>query len=106
MWLYILPTYLILGIVFLALVGLAIGVLVRPTIPPQGFDRSDARYWKLGFYSNPADPGLFVPKRNPALGGAINIGHPRGRLIAVGMLLGIALFILLVAGLALALLPR
>jgi uncharacterized membrane protein len=58
-------------------------------------DRTDARYWKLGFYLNPQDPGLFVPKRNPAFGTTINIGHPKGRLVAASILLGVALLIVL-----------
>ncbi len=99
---------LTLGMVALRLVVLALVVLFmkspaqdapqgdRPA--PRGFDRTDSRYWKLGgFYMNPHDPNLFVAKRNPALGVTINLGHPQGRIVAAGLLLGVALLILLTA---------
>ena len=63
--------------------------------------RLDARFWKLGFYVNPLDSALYVPKRNPAQGWSINIGQPKGRSLAVGILLGIALLIALVGALPL-----
>ena len=64
-------------------------------------DRRDARYWKLGFYLNPQDPALIVPKRNPKFGTTINIGHPKGRLVAASLLLGVALLIILAGALPL-----
>ncbi len=66
----------------------------QPGQPELG--RMDARYWKLGFYLNPQDPALFVPKRNPALGTTINIGHAKGRLVAASILLGTALLFVLI----------
>lgn len=100
-----------LGLVVLALVVYAIRVLLvgrtardlvhwdQPVQPV--LDRTDVRYWKLGFYLNPQDPTLFVPKRNPNLGTTINIGHPKGRLVAASLLLGVALLIVLAGALPL-----
>src|SRR6266567_3728024 len=94
----------ILGLVVLALVVYAILVLLvgRTARDLADFDqsgqpvldRTDARYWKLGFYLNQEDPALFVPKRNPNFGTTINIGHPKGRLVAASLLLGAALIVL------------
>src|SRR5713226_5177903 len=90
-----------LGLVVLALVVYAILILlVGRTVLDLAhwdqsgqpvLDRTDARNWKLGFYLNPQDPALFVPKLNPNTGTTINIGHPRGRLVAASLLLGVAL---------------
>ena len=44
---------------------------------------------------NSQDPGLLVPKRNPILGVTINIGHPKGRLVAASLLLGVAMLMVL-----------
>jgi uncharacterized membrane protein len=100
-------TLVFVGLVVLALVVYAILILLigRNTAdltyleqPDQPvLDRTDARYWKLGMYLNPQDPALFVPKRNPVLGWTINIGHPKGRLVAASILLGIALLIVLIS---------
>ena len=85
-----------LGLVVLALVVYAILDLAYWDQSGQPvLDRTDARNWKLGFYLNPQDPALFVPKRNPNTGTTINIGHPRGRLVAASLLLGVALLIAL-----------
>ena len=95
----------LLALVALALVVYAIliwlagrtapGLAYRDLSGQPVLDRTDARYWKLGFYLNPQDPALFVPKRDPNLGTTINIGHPKGRLVAASILLGVALFIVL-----------
>jgi uncharacterized membrane protein len=95
----------LLSIVALALVVYGLLILLGGRTPPDpahwdmlsqtGFDRTDARYWKLGLYMNPQDPGLLVPKRNPNLGWTFNIGHPKGRLVAASFLLGIALLMIL-----------
>ncbi len=94
----------LLGIVALALVYALLILLGGPTPPDPahwdmpiqtGFDRTDARYWELGFYMNPQDPGLFVPKRNPNSGWTFNIGHPKGRFVAASFLLGVALLMVL-----------
>jgi uncharacterized membrane protein len=81
-----------LGLVVLALVVYAIVVLVvgRTALDLAHWDqsgqpvldRTDACYWKLGFYLNPQDSALIVPKRNPNFGTTINIGHPKGWLVA------------------------
>jgi uncharacterized membrane protein len=102
---------ILLGPVALALVVYAILVLLagrtaldlaywdQPGQPE--LDRTDAHYWKLGFYLNSQDTALFVPKRNPRLGTTINIGHSKGRLVAASILLGSALLIVLAGGLPL-----
>jgi len=100
-----------LGLVVLALVVYAMLVLLvgRSALDLAHWDKSgqpvldrrDARYWKLGFYMNPQDPALMVPKRNPNLGTTVNIGHPRGRLVAASLLLGAALLIVLAGALPL-----
>jgi uncharacterized membrane protein len=97
-------TSVFVGLVVLALVVYAILILLvgRNTADlayleqpdQQVLDRTDARYWKLGMYLNPQDPALFVPK---LLGWTINIGHPKGRLVAASLLLGIALLIVLIS---------
>ena len=99
--------YTFLGLVVLALVVYAILVLLVGRTAPDlthsyqsgqpVLDRTDARYWKSGFYRNPQDPALFVPKRNPNLGITVNIGHPKGRLVAASLLLGPALLIFVIA---------
>ncbi|HET8854248.1 MAG TPA: hypothetical protein VFN02_17150 [Ktedonobacteraceae bacterium] len=98
----------LLGPVALALVVYAILVLLvgrtaldlaygdQPGQPV--LDRTDARYWKLGFYLNPQDSALFVPKRDPTLGTTINIGHRKGRLVAASILLGVALLLIVLIG--------
>lgn len=49
--------------------------------------RDDDRYWYGGvFYNNPDDPALFVPKRF-GLGWTMNFGHPRAKLVLLGILL-------------------
>lgn len=42
--------------------------------------------YKWGFYYNPDDPKLFVPKRIASMGWTINIAHPAGKLMAFGIL--------------------
>jgi uncharacterized membrane protein len=44
----------------------------------------------LGLYASKIDTRLWVPKRTPALGWTINIGHPGGMALLVGILVGIA----------------
>ena len=44
----------------------------------------------LGLYSSKSDTRLWVPKRTPALGWTINVGHPGGMAILVGILVGTA----------------
>jgi len=43
-------------------------------------------YDALGFYHDPQDQRLIVPKRNPALGWTINLSHPYGALLLIAML--------------------
>jgi uncharacterized membrane protein len=41
--------------------------------------REEPGTWKRGFYNNPNDPRIFVPKRIASLGWTINIGRPLGK---------------------------
>ena len=43
-------------------------------------------YDALGFYHDPEDPRLIVPKRNPALGWTINLSHRYGMLVLMATL--------------------
>ena len=57
--------------------------------------RDDDRYWYAGFfYNNPDDPALFVPKRF-GLGWTLNFGHPRSKLVLIGLLVGMLVLLLL-----------
>src|SRR5699024_8412107 len=47
-------------------------------IPQQ----DDNQYWKGGFYNNPADPRLMVPKRS-GLGMTFNVGNRLGKLFTI-----------------------
>ncbi|AEG61240.1 DUF5808 domain-containing protein [Desulforamulus ruminis] len=42
--------------------------------------------WKWGFYYNPNDPRIIVPKRIANMGWTINIGRPAGKAIGAGVL--------------------
>lgn len=50
--------------------------------------------WKAGFYNNPNDSRLMVPKRIASMGWTVNIGHPAGKAILIGT--GILIFGLLI----------
>ena len=57
--------------------------------------RDDDRYWYGGvFYNNPDDPAIFVPKRF-GLGWTLNFGHPRSRLVLIGLLVGMLVLLIL-----------
>ncbi len=57
--------------------------------------RDDDRYWYGGFfYNNPDDPALFVPKRF-GLGWTMNFGHPRSKLVLIGLLVGMLVLLIL-----------
>jgi uncharacterized membrane protein len=57
--------------------------------------RDDDRYWYAGFfYNNPDDPALFVPKRF-GLGWTMNFGHPRSKLVLIGLLVGMLVLLIL-----------
>jgi hypothetical protein len=43
--------------------------------------------WRWGFYYNPADRRLMVPKRIAGFGWTINMGRPVGKAIALGFML-------------------
>ncbi len=53
--------------------------------------------WKWGFYNNPNDPRIIVPKRVANMGFTINIGRPLGKVIGLGiyaMILVILFFVI------------
>ncbi len=59
----------------------------RARTPTGPISRDDDQYWLGGvIYNNPDDPEWLVPKRF-GLGRTLNIGHPMGRLVMVGLLL-------------------
>ncbi|NLK75175.1 MAG: hypothetical protein GX288_07805 [Clostridiales bacterium] len=43
--------------------------------------------WKWGFYHNPKDPRILVPKRLSGMGWTFNTGHPVGRALSLAILL-------------------
>ncbi len=43
--------------------------------------------WKWGFYNNPSDPHLLVPKRIASMGWTINMGRPVGKLFLLLILI-------------------
>jgi uncharacterized membrane protein len=45
-----------------------------------------SKYDGLGFYHDPADPRLLVPKSNPALGWTLNLSHRYGWLALAALL--------------------
>ncbi|MGH9414997.1 MAG: DUF5808 domain-containing protein [Terriglobales bacterium] len=65
--------------------------------PAQTVDRDNGNYWYFGFYRNPNDPAILVPKRY-GLGYTFNLGNTGGRwlgtatvvLIAASVLIAIA----------------
>jgi hypothetical protein len=55
------------------------------------FDREERRFWKAGvFYTNPADPAVFVPKRL-GVGWTLNFGNPRAWIFLASMLIAAAI---------------
>ena len=56
---------------------------------------SDPRHWRggwLGFYVNPDDPRLWVPKKRPGIGWTLNLKHRRAPLVlgALALAIGVA----------------
>lgn len=54
-------------------------------IKKQNNNRSQSN-WQWGFYNNPDDNRIMVPKRIPALGWTVNIGQRKGRRIMTGII--------------------
>ncbi len=48
--------------------------------------RKDPLKWYGPFYFNRKDPGIMVPKMNPALGGTFNMANPVAILILVAII--------------------
>lgn len=42
--------------------------------------------WRWGFYYNPADRRVMVPKRVPSMGWTVNMAHPAGKAFAAGLM--------------------
>ncbi|MEW1958636.1 DUF5808 domain-containing protein [Kineococcus sp. NPDC059986] len=91
-----------LAVFGLVLVAAVLATVVRSRTeapaPAEGAPQApdDDRLWRGGLlYVNREDPALLVPKR-VGVGWTINVGHPVGRALAIGLL------VLVVAGLALA----
>ena len=59
-------------------------------------ERPEKRYWKYGFYVNPEDPRLWVPRPSRPQSRTVNLGHPRGMTVLAAMLFGPLLFTLLI----------
>lgn len=80
----LLPIVLLAGVVFLFLPGQRSR---RSRMLPGPISRDDDQYWLGGvIYNNPDDSEWLVPKRF-GLGRTLNVGHPLGRAIMVGLLL-------------------
>jgi uncharacterized membrane protein len=56
--------------------------------------------WKWGFYNNPSDPRIMVPKRIASMGWTINIGTPIGKVLGFGTyaLILVVLLVVLLGG--------
>lgn len=53
--------------------------------------------WKWGFYYDPNDPRIFVPKRVASMGWTINIGRPAGKVFGFGIIALVLAIIIFVA---------
>jgi len=57
------------------------------TLPQDEKDvQEEQGTWKWGFYYDPYDPRIFVPKRIASMGWTINIGRPLGKLFCFGVI--------------------
>ena len=86
-----LPLYILTGISLILSIGGAIYLGTKVGSDGSRLDKmedysfeEDDKYWILGagFYNNPEDPALFVPKR-VGVGYTINIGRPLGKFILI-----------------------
>ena len=68
--------------------------LTQKEINDQEWNNPD--HWTdLGFYFSKKDSRIFVPKRKKWMGLAINLGHPAGGLVFLGLLILICIFIII-----------
>ena len=86
-----LPLYILTGLTIILSIGGVIYLGIKVGTDGSRLDKmedysfeEDDKYWILGagFYNNPDDPALFVPKRI-GVGYTINIGRPLGKLIGI-----------------------
>lgn len=86
-----LPLYILTGLTILLSIGGVIYLGIKVGTDGSRLDKmeefsfeEDDKYWILGagFYNNPEDPALFVPKR-VGVGYTINIGRPLGKFILI-----------------------
>ena len=86
-----LPLYILTGLTILLSIGGVIYLGIKVGTDGSRLDKmedfsfeEDDKYWILGagFYNNPDDPAIFVPKR-VGVGYTINIGRPLGKFILI-----------------------
>lgn len=85
------PLYILTGLTILLSIGGVIYLGIKVGTDGSRLDKmedfsfeEDDKYWILGagFYNNPDDPAIFVPKR-VGVGYTINIGRPLGKFILI-----------------------
>lgn len=85
------PLYILTGLTILLSIGGVIYLGIKVGTDGSRLDKmedfsfeEDDKYWILGagFYNNPDDPAIFVPKR-VGVGYTINIGRPMGKFILI-----------------------
>lgn len=69
---------IVLGTLLLLATRARRSVMESSFLPGAYGDRPDKRYWKYGFYVNPDDSRLWVPRPQRQQSKTINIGHPNG----------------------------
>lgn len=61
--------------------------LIHPILEETQWYPNESRHFnRWGFYNNPDDPRLMVPKQNPGLGTTINLGKKAGKILAASSL--------------------
>jgi uncharacterized membrane protein len=82
---WLLPIAIVLPVDAIVLGSLLLlATRARRAITESGFppgmygERGNRRHWKYGFYVNPDDPRLWVPRPQRPQSRTINMGHPKG----------------------------
>lgn len=61
--------------------------LVDPIVHSNQWQLAESTHYnRWGFYNNPRDPRLMVPKQNPGMGLTINLGHKAGKIMSLATL--------------------